>query len=217
MKKYEYILFDLDGTLVYSHPGIFAGIRHALREMGRDEGMATEETLRKCVGPSLVYSFTHFFGMNEEDAKQATAIYRAQYSKTGLYKSAPIEGAIEALKALKEKGYVLAMATSKPGVFAEKIAEYFDFAKYFTVLVGCGLDGSLPTKADVIEEVVRRLGAEKEKCLMVGDRKHDVEGAKIAGVDCVLLNVGYAEAGEADLCQPTYEWQDYAELLAKLG
>ena len=99
----------------------------------------------------------------------------------------------------------------------QKIAEYFDFAKYFTVLVGCGLDGSLPTKADVIEEVVRRLGAEKEKCLMVGDRKHDVEGAKIAGVDCVLLNVGYAEAGEADLCQPTYEWQDYAELLAKLG
>ena len=99
MKKYRYILFDLDGTLIYSHPGIYSCFQHALKAMGKPE--AAQDALRKCIGPSLMYSFATFFDMTEEDARKATALYREQYSVTGVYENAPIEGALECLKALK--------------------------------------------------------------------------------------------------------------------
>lgn len=215
MEKYRYLLFDLDGTLVHSHPGIFAGIRHALKEMGREDE-PTDEYLRQCVGPSLVYSFSNFFGMNEKDAEKATAKYRAWYAVEGLYRCTPIDGALQALKALKEAGYVLAMATSKPKTFADKIAEKFGFSEYLSVQVGCGLDGSFPTKASVIAEAVRQLGADKKECLMIGDRKHDAEGAKEQGVDCALLSVGYAAEGEFAAAQPRYVFENFEALTAFL-
>ena len=215
MKRYRYVLFDLDGTLVHSHPGIFAGIRYALKAMGRTD-TPSDEYLRQCIGPSLVYSFSNFFGMNEQDAHTATAKYREWYGVEGLFRCELIEGAVEALKALQEAGYILAMATSKPIKYAERIAERFGFAKYLTVKVGCGLDGSFPTKASVIAEALRRLGADKAECLMVGDRFHDAEGAQEQGVDCALLAVGYAADGEISAAQPQYAFENFAELTAFL-
>lgn len=215
MRKYEYILFDLDGTLIHSHPGIFAGIRHALKEMGRADE-PTDAYLRQCIGPSLVYSFSNFFNMSEKDAEEATAKYRAWYAVDGVFRCAPIEGALQAMKTLKEAGYTLAMATSKPKIFADKIAERFGFSPYLSVQVGCGLDGSFPTKASVIAEAIRQLGADKERCLMVGDRKHDAEGAKEQGVDCALLAVGYAAEEEITAAQPRYAFADFARLTAFL-
>ncbi|MBQ8229719.1 MAG: HAD hydrolase-like protein [Clostridia bacterium] len=214
MRKYKYILFDLDGTLIQSHPGIFSCMRHALAKMGCPE--PAEEVLRKCVGPTLVYSFSHFFGMSQADAEKATAIYRQQYSKTGVYENQPFEGAVETLKILKEQGYVLALATSKPQVFADMITDRFGMSEQFTVRVGCGLDGSLPTKASVIAEAVKRLGAEKEDCLMVGDRRQDAAGAKEVGVDCALLKLGYAEDGEIEEAEPSFVFNDFADLTAFL-
>ncbi len=211
MKKYTYILFDLDGTLTHSHPGIYACIRHALKEMGRPEPKM--EQLRRCIGPTLTYSFQNYFGLNEKDAAEATERYRAEYAKSGIFNNAPIDGALETLKELKKAGYILAMATSKPSVFAKQISQEYGFAPYFTVEVGCGLDGSLPTKASVIAETTRRLGASAAECLMVGDRKHDAEGAKENGVDCALLKVGYAEDEEEFiLAKPKYVFEDFAEL-----
>ncbi|MBQ8342585.1 MAG: HAD hydrolase-like protein [Clostridia bacterium] len=215
MKKYRYLLFDLDGTLVHSHPGIFAGIRYALKEMGRADE-PTDEYLRQCIGPSLVYSFSNFFGMNEKDAQESTAKYRAWYSVDGLFRCTPIDGALQALKTLKGAGYVLAMATSKPKTFADKIAKRLGFSEYLSVQVGCGLDGSFPTKASVIEEAVRQLGADKAECLMIGDRKHDAEGAKEQGVDCALLGVGYAAEGEFAAAQPRYVFKNFEDLTAFL-
>ncbi len=211
MKKYRYLLFDLDGTLVHSHPGIFAGIRHALKEMGRADE-PTDEYLRQCIGPSLVYSFSNFFGMNEKDAKEATKKYRAWYGVEGLFLCTPIDGALQALKTLKGAGYVLAMATSKPKTFADKIAEKHGFSEYFSVQVGCGLDGSFPTKASVIAEAIRQLGADKTECLMIGDRKHDAEGAQEQGVDCALLAVGYAADGEFAAAKPQYAFENFETL-----
>ncbi len=211
MKKYRYLLFDLDGTLVHSHPGIFAGIRHALKEMGRTDE-PTDEYLRQCIGPSLVYSFSNFFGMNEKDAHEATAKYRAWYGVDGLFLCTPIDGALEALKVLKGAGYVLAMATSKPKAYADRIAEKLGFAEYFTVQVGCGFDGSFPTKASVIAEAIRQLGATKRECLMIGDRKHDAEGAQEQGVDCALLAVGYAAEGELAEAKPKYIFENFEKL-----
>lgn len=216
MRKYRYILFDLDGTLIHSHEGIFACILHALKVMGREE-LGTSDRLRRCIGPTLVYSFSHYFEMCEEDAVKATAIYREEYAKTGVHQNQPIQGALETLKALKERGYVLALATSKPQGFAETISKRWGFEKYLSVTVGAGLDGSLPTKASVIEEAVRRLGASADECLMVGDRKHDKDGAGENGIDCAMLKVGYAESEEEFAeANPKYVFETFAELSAFL-
>ena len=215
MKKYKYVLFDLDGTLTHSHPGIYACIRYALKEMGREE--PKEEQLRKCIGPTLMYSFQNYFGMDEETARIATAKYRERYAVKGLFENGPIEGALDCLKALQDAGYVLAMATSKPAVYAEQISKKFGCSPYLTEEVGCGIYGSLPTTADVIAEAMKRLGASAEECLMVGDRKHDAEGAKLCGVDCAMLKVGYAE-DEAEFvsAQPEYVFEGFADLKAFL-
>lgn len=214
MRKYRYILFDLDGTLIHSHEGIFACILHTLKIMGREE-LGTDDRLRRCIGPTLVYSFSHYFEMSEADAVKATAVYRAEYSRTGVHQNTPIEGALETLKALKEQGYTLALATSKPQGFAEQISRRWGFDQYLSVTVGAGLDGSLPTKASVIEEAVKRLGASREECLMVGDRKHDKEGADENGIDCAMLKVGYAES-EAEFAEanPKFLFKDFAEFSA---
>jgi phosphoglycolate phosphatase len=211
MRKYKYLLFDLDGTLIYSHPGIWNCFRYAMREIGYPE--PKEEDLKKCIGPSLEYSFATFFGMDEENAKKATAKYREQYKVTGVWENEPIDGALEALKSLKEMGYMTAMATSKPLVFAEKITQRWGFSEYLDKEIGCGIDGSLPTKADVVREAMRQLGASAEECLMVGDRFYDVDGARECGVDCAMLRVGYAPEEEYEACKPAYVFNDFGELV----
>lgn len=210
MAKYQCVLFDLDGTLTHSHPGIYGCIRYALKALGEAE--PDEKLLRKCIGPSLMYSFTRYFGLSEERARLATAKYRERYSVIGWQENSPIDGALETLKTLREKGFLLAMATSKPKIYADQIAEKFGFTPYFHVQVGSGIDGSFPTKASVIAECIRQLNAKKEDCLMVGDREHDAEGAKEEGVDCALLKVGYAEEGEFEKAAPKYVFDDFTDL-----
>ena len=182
MKKYKYILFDLDGTLIYSHPGIYACFEYALKEVGWQP--PTKEQLRLCIGPSLMYSYQNYYGMDEETAWKATQIFRDEYGRTGVFQNEAIPGAKELLQSLYEAGYKIAMATSKPEKYAKQIAERLGFDTYFCALTGCGFDGSFPTKASVIEETMRRAGATASECLMVGDRKHDAEGAEKAGIDC---------------------------------
>lgn len=211
MRRYKYILFDLDGTLIYSHPGIFSCIRYALNELGMSEPKL--EQLRKCIGPTLMYSFQNFFHLDEETARKATAKYREKYGVSGVLENEPIDGAVALLRDLKNAGYRLAMATSKPSIYSDRIAERFGFSEYFSAQVGSGIDGSLPTKASVIEEAMRRLGATAEETLMVGDRKHDAEGAKENGVDCALLKVGYAENEEEFVdAKPTYVFDGFEGL-----
>lgn len=209
-RKYKYILFDLDGTLIYSHKGIYACIAYALESLGLPKPALSQ--LQQCIGPSLHYSFTHYFGLDDETARLATLKYREQYAKTGVYENEEIGGAKDGLKALFQAGYTLALATSKPEIFAKIIAKERGFAEYFSTLAGSGTDGSFPTKASVIEEAMRRLGASAEECLMVGDRRHDAEGAKAMGVDCALLKVGYAPQGELEEVKPKYVFADFAEL-----
>ena len=215
MEKYKYVLFDLDGTLVYSHPGIFACFRYALEKMGREN--PTDTQLLPCIGPSLHYSFKNFFGMTEEDAVKGVALYRERYAVKGVWENTPIDGALECLKTLKERGYVLGLATSKPILYAQQIVDKQGFSQYLDESVGSGMDGSLPTKASVIEEVMKRLKAKPEQCLMVGDRFHDAEGAAEQGVDCALLKIGgYANDEELYNSGAKYVFADFEELTAFL-
>lgn len=212
---YKYILLDLDGTLIHSHPGIFNCFRYALKEMGRE--LPTTEQLKPVIGPSLFYSFTTFFGMTEEDAHLAVKLYRDRYAVTGKLENTPVKGALDALKTLKEGGYILALATSKPTVYASEIVKHHGFAPYLQEVVGPSFDGDLPTKADVIQEAMKRLGGVANEYLMVGDRRYDAEGAVEMGVDCALLKIGgYAEDEELYSCGAKYVLDDFTDLLKLL-
>lgn len=208
--RYRYLFFDLDGTLIYSHEGIFACFRYALQKMGKPS--PSEQDLRKCIGPPLEDGFQRVFGMDRAQAQEASAYYREEYRRSGMYASTLIPGVKEALETLSKRGFVLAIATSKAQSFAEAIAKRLGIAEYFQEIVGRGEDGSLFTKTEVIGEGRRRLGANAEDCLMIGDRKQDADGAFAQGMDCALLKVGYAETGELEACDGCYVFDNFEQL-----
>lgn len=197
MKNFDVLLFDLDGTLTDSAEGIMNCAEHALNVMGITE--PDRSKLLRFIGPPLVDSFMDFYGMNREDAMKAVAAYRERYPVKGIFENRVYEGIPEALDLLKNGGKRLAVATSKPEVFALRILDYFDLAKYFEVVTGAELSGERNAKAEVIDECLKRLGnPNKETVLMIGDRKHDVEGAKLCGVACAGVKFGYAEENELE-------------------
>ena len=214
MKKYTCILWDLDGTLTLSHPGIYNCMRYALERMDRPE--PTEKQLRLCVGPPLDWSFEKLFGLSAEDAQRGIAYYRERYEVAGWRENDPVEGALAALETLHQAGYKMALATCKPMHFATRISEEFGFAKYVLGEYEPIRPGYEPKKSEVIEKAIKLLGTTKEECLMVGDRKFDIIGAREMGVDVAVLDVGYAEEGEFELYPPDYYCKDFAELLEML-
>lgn len=197
MKNFDVLLFDLDGTLTDSAEGIMNCAEHALNVMGIVE--PDRSKLLRFIGPPLVDSFMDFYGMNREDAMKAVAAYRERYPVKGIFENRVYEGIPEALELLKKGGKRLAVATSKPEVYAMRILEHFDLAEYFEVVTGAELSGERNAKAEVIEECLKRLGSpDKGTVLMIGDRKHDVEGAKLCGVACAGVKFGYAEENELE-------------------
>ena len=208
--RYSCLLFDLDGTLIYSHPGIFYCMEIALKEQGMVELNAKK--MRKCIGPPLRVSLAEIWGLSEQQTAQAERAYRKAYDEIGWEKCSLIDGAKETLTRLKEQGYTLALATSKPLPFAKRILEKFGLLQLFSVVMGSGFDGSFPDKKSVIEECVRRLGAQKQACLMIGDRKHDLQGANAAQVDCAIVDVGYSEKGEFEREKPNYLFSSFIAL-----
>ena len=172
--------------------------------------------MRLCVGPPLDWSFETLFGMTNEEAQEGIAYYRERYEVAGWQENQPIDGALEALAKLREAGYKMALATSKPMHYATKISEKFGFSKYVLGEYEPLIPGYEPKKSDVIDKAVRLLGAKKEDCLMVGDRKFDILGAREAGVDVAAVDVGYSEAGEFEECPPDYYFASFDEMLKAL-
>lgn len=206
--KYTHLLFDLDGTLIYSHPGIFKSVNYALDKLGLPRW--TEEQMRPFVGPPLRVSFQKFMGFSPEEAERAVAFYRERYRSIGWREFEPIAGVKELLEDLKKAGYILALATSKPAVFADQIVK--DMGVWDCFDQGGVAQFDHDNKTYVIEEIVRRFQADKEKCLMIGDRLYDVVGAKEVGVDCAGLYVGYGEENELEKAGATYVFKDFAAL-----
>lgn len=194
---YRYIFFDLDGTLTDSKEGILNSLRYAFEKMGHPA--PPESTLIKFIGPPLQDSFVRFCGFTEEQAVRGIELFRERYVPVGKFENAAAPGMPELCARLKERGYVLALASSKPEAMCVPICQRFGFTPSMTVITGSPPEGDWE-KVDVIRETMRRLGlteAERSSILMVGDRKFDVLGAKACGIDCVGVEFfGYAAPGE---------------------
>lgn len=198
---YQFLLFDLDGTLTDPKQGICRGVQIALKHFGIEVDNLDE--LEPFIGPPLKDSFQQFYQFTDEMAEEGVKKYREYYSVTGLFENEIYPGIADMLKKLKNQGKTLAVASSKPTVFVEKILDHFSISSYFDVVVGSELDGRLGTKEEVVEEALRRLevldSPEKKKLsAMIGDRKFDVEGAKAYGLTSVAVRYGYAPEGELE-------------------
>lgn len=194
---YRYVFFDLDGTLTDSKEGILNCLRYAFEKLG--EPVPSEETLLQFIGPPLQESFIRWCGFTPERAAEGLRLFRERYVPIGKFENAPAPGMAELCRRLKERGYVLALASSKPEAMCVPICERFGFAPFLDTIVGSA-PGDDWEKEDVIREAMGRLGlteAQRDEILMVGDRKFDVLGASACGIACVGVEFfGYAQPGE---------------------
>lgn len=196
---YHFILFDLDGTLTDSKEGIVKSAVYAFEKLHWP--VPDAETMTKFVGPPLRYSFTTYGGMDDEMAEQAVEAFRERYHVKGMYENAAVPGCPELLRRLKEKGYVMALASSKLQMLCDQIVERYGYAPSLDLVAGSNDDAN-ETKASVIQRVLDHFGITEENkssVLMVGDRRFDVEGALDRGIDCVGVEYcGYADPGELE-------------------
>ena len=194
---YQYILFDLDGTLTDSKEGIVKCLQYAIAKLG--DPVPDEEALIKFIGPPLQESFMEYCGYSEEKARQAVLLFQERYFRIGRYENQAAPGLAALCRRLKDSGRVVALASSKPEKLCTQICEYYGFSESMTALVGSPMERDW-SKGEVIREACRRLGlteADRENILMVGDRKFDVLGAAECGIVCVGVEFfGYAAPGE---------------------
>lgn len=200
MDCYKTVLFDLDGTLLKTKPGIIWSLKKALSDLNLP--IPPEDKLNLFLGPPLFYCFTDICGLTPELADKASVIFRKYYETKGLYNATVYDGIIPLLKRLREKGYRLGIATSKSDEFAKAVVRHFGLAEYFDSISGSPEDSPTWTKTDSILSVISSLGSDKKSALMVGDRKFDIEGAKKAGVDCIGVLYGYGSREELSSCSP---------------
>jgi phosphoglycolate phosphatase len=192
-----HLLFDLDGTLTDPFPGITKCIQYALVAMGRPEPAA--ESLRWCIGPPLKKSFESLLGPAKEHlAEVAVAKYRERFGSVGLFENNLYPAIAETLDQLKQSGHSLSVATSKPTVFAERIIAHFGLGKYFRSINGSELDGTRSDKTALIEYVLRRDDIAPIDAIMIGDREHDMIGARRNGVAGLGVGWGYGSMKELE-------------------
>lgn len=196
MKNYRLILFDLDGTLTDPTSGLVSSFAYALDKMGVDYG--TKESLTRFIGPPLKEEWIRTFGFSEEEGERALSLFREEFSARGWCDNRMFDGIPAMLDALRAAGKKIALATSKPEVFAKKILALFGISDRFDTVGAATLDGSREKKIEVIEYVLARFpDIPREEAILVGDRKYDAEGARLAGIDS--LGVLYGCGSEEEL------------------
>ena len=202
MKKYKAVLFDLDGTINDSGPGIMNSCRYAMEKMGHEP--LPEETMRRFVGPSLQYSFQTFCGMDEEEAERAIVLYRECYSAGEAYNLTVYDGMSQLLEALGKNGILCAVVTSKPQAMAEKVLEHFDLRRFFACVAGPDPSDGSNQKSVLIELALKELGISSKDAVMVGDTRFDIIGAAQAGCDSIGVTYGYGTVEELKENDATY-------------
>ena len=210
--SYKYVLFDLDGTLTDPYEGISKSVQYSLSSFGIEEN--DENVLKKFIGPPLKESFMRFYGFDEEKALKAVEKYRERYITTGVYENSLIDGVKETLSILKENGIAIYLATSKPQPLAEIILEHFGITGYFDFIGGADFNHSRDEKWQVIEYVFKNSGIkDTENALMIGDRMHDIIGARKTGIKCLCVLCGYGSREEFAEYEADYVVETIPEIL----
>jgi len=210
--NYKYILFDLDGTLTDPKLGITKSVAYALKSYGIE--VEDLDSLLKFIGPPLKDSFVKYYGFSEEQGVEAVERYREYFKPYGIYENKVYDGVENMLAKLMKCGKKVILATSKPTVFANVILEHFNLKQYFTCVVGSELDGSRVKKGDVVAEALRQAGVtDKSVAVMVGDREHDIIGAKENEIDSVGVLYGYGDRTELETAGAGHVVESVEELL----
>ncbi len=190
----KYIFFDLDGTLTDPKEGITKSVAYALESFGQH--VENLDDLLVFIGPPLKWSFMEYAGLSDEQAEAAVVKYRERFKDIGIFENGVYEGIAGMLDSLKKAEFKLVLATSKPIVFADRILERYELARYFEGTFGSEFDGTRTDKAEVIEYALRQTGATPEETIMVGDRSHDVIGANKNNMKTIGVLFGYGDREE---------------------
>ncbi len=214
MKKYKHIIFDLDGTLTDPGLGITNSIMYALKKYGIE---AERSELYKFIGPPLRESFNLYYGFDKEQSEQAVVYYREYFSEKGMYENEIYPGISDLLAELSLQNRKLYVATSKPQEYSILILEHFGLLKYFKIVSGSNMDGTMSAKSDLIERIIPRINSgELIETIMIGDRRYDIEGAKHHSIDSAAVLYGYGDRSELEDAKPTYLIESTAMLASLL-
>lgn len=195
--KWTAFLFDLDGTIIDSAPGITASLAWTFEALGRP--IPTPVELLAFVGPPILDSFRDLIGMTVAESEHALDVYRPHYLEHGVFDSSVYPGIEALLKRIQASGIPISLATSKPETPARAALDFYDLTKYFTVITGASDDEVRSSKADVVAEAIIRLtalDADLSRAVMVGDREHDVKGAATNGIPTIFVEWGYGSKAE---------------------
>ncbi|KAA3665418.1 MAG: HAD family hydrolase [Chloroflexi bacterium] len=197
------LLFDLDGTLTDPKVGITESVRYAMREMKRP--LSPQTNLDWCIGPPLQDNFARLLNTTEPaQIDQAITFFRERFSTVGLYENELYPDIPNVLTQLQAKGVRLFVATSKPRVFAEKIISHFELGTFFEVVYGSELNGDLVHKSDLIRHILQQEQLSPGATIMIGDRKHDIIGAKANNLRAAGVSYGYG--GDQELNDAMADW-----------
>lgn len=208
MPAFDAVLFDVDGTLLHSRPGILHTFAYAFRQMGLDPANID---CSRYLGPPLRWSFAQHFA-TEAEVERAVNLYRTRYAETGMHECAPYPGVAGMLAALKDAGLFLATATCKPVEVVRPILAEQGLAPYFDLIGGASMDASVDTKTAVIRRDLADGRLRGARVLMVGDRQDDLQGAAACGLPAAGVLYGYGTRAELEACGPRFLAGDCAAL-----
>ncbi len=214
-KKFNHFFFDLDGTLTESGPGITNCVKYALEKFGIQENNL--ENLKRFIGPPLLESFQKFYGFSAKDAEKAVVYYRERFGPTGIFENSLYPEIRETLEKLRAAGKKLYLATSKPEIYVPRIMNHFDLMKYFDFTAGSDSQGTRSQKSQVIDFVIRENKLEEAvnngNVVMIGDRLHDIEGARKNNIPCIAVLWGYGSREEFHHHQAAFIIEKPSDLL----
>jgi phosphoglycolate phosphatase len=208
----KHLFFDLDGTLTDSRPGILKCMRYALEDLGIE--CPSDEALIHFIGPPTQDAFRELLSSSDPELNaRAIAVYRKRFSTLGMFENSVYPGVLAGLAALRAAGFPLLVVTSKPEVYANRIVDHFELRQFFGHVYGSELTGERGNKGDLIAHVLKSEGLSHDDAWMIGDRLHDIRGAKLNGLHAAGVLWGYGSREELAEAGADAVFSDMTELV----
>lgn len=196
MPGYKYAFYDMDGTVGNTQEGIFKSTEYAFQKLGVPIDNSYE-SLRRVIGPPLVYAYSTYFGLSESDAEKARDFYRERYSVKGIYEMRLYDGMVNSLEMLKSAGVIMAVVSAKPQEYIDRIVPHFGLDKYFSFNVGVTMLEKDTSKVHLIRRAIEHYGIDDmSEAVMVGDRMYDLDSAAELGIDGIGVSYGFGDIDE---------------------